>query len=71
MYKVVKAFADLQDDNFAYKEGDIYPRKGFDVLPSRIKELATTANRRGIALIKEIGDEPKAKKSTKKTEKKD
>lgn len=70
MYKVIKAFTDLQDNNHLYKEGDTYPRDGFDVLPSRIKELATTANRRGEILIKEIEeDEPKPKKTAKKTEK--
>lgn len=70
MYKVIKSFTDLQDNNFLYKEGDTFPRKGFDVLPSRVKELATTANRRGEILIKEIEDEPKPKKKTaKKAEK--
>lgn len=71
MYKVIVAFTDLQDNNHRYKVNDIYPREGFDVLPSRIKELSTNANRRKIALIKEIEEEPKIKKSTKKTEKKD
>lgn len=66
MYKVIVAFTDLQDDNYPYKVNDTFPRKGFDVLPSRLKELSTTANRRGIALIKEIEEEPKTKKSTKK-----
>lgn len=54
MYKVIKSFTDLQDNNFLYKEGDTYPRKGFEVLPSRIKELSTKANRRNEILIKEI-----------------
>lgn len=70
MYKVIKAFTDLQDNNYLYKEGDEYPRKGFEVLPSRLKELATKANRRGEALIKEIEDEPK-KKTTKSAKKAD
>lgn len=70
MYKVIKMFTDLQDDNFLYKEGDIFPRKGFKVLPGRIKELSTTANRRGEALIKEVEDEPKTiKKTARKVEK--
>lgn len=69
MYKVIKAFTDLQDNNHLYKEGDTYPREGFDVLPSRIKELATTQNRRGEILIQEIEDEPKPKKTAKKAEK--
>lgn len=70
MYKVIVSFNDLQDNNYRYNVNDTYPRKGFDVLPSRLKELSTTENRRGIALIKEIEEEPKTKKS-KKTEKKD
>lgn len=70
MYKVIVSFNDLQDNNYRYNVNDTYPRKGFDVLPSRLKELSTTANRRGIALIKENEEEPKTKKS-KKTEKKD
>lgn len=70
MYKVIVSFNDLQDNNYRYRVNDTYPRKGFDVLPSRLKELSTTANRRGIALIKEIEEEPKTKKP-KKVEKKD
>lgn len=70
MYKVIVSFNDLQDNNYRYRVNDTYPRKGFDVLPSRLKELSTTANRRGIALIKEIEEEPKIKKP-KKVEKKD
>lgn len=69
MYKVIKAFTDLQDNNHLYKEGDTYPREGVPVLPSRVKELATTANRRGEILIKEVEDEPKPKRPAKKVEK--
>ena len=65
MYKVIKSFCDMQDNNYLYKENDIFPRKDFDVLPSRIKELSTSKNRRGMPLIKEI-EEEKSKKSTKK-----
>lgn len=69
MYKVIKAFTDLQDNNHLYKEGDAYPRDGASVLPSRVKELASKANRRGEPLIKEIADETKSKKTAKKAEK--
>lgn len=69
-YTVIKSFTDMQDNNFLYKEGDTFPRNGLDVLPSRIKELATTTNRRGEILIKETEDEPKmAKRTAKKPEK--
>ena len=71
MYKVLKYFRDLQDDNFAYDVGDEYPRKGLSVLPSRINELASKNNRQGVPLIEEIAEikeEPKKKKSVKKAD---
>ena len=72
MYKVIKHFTDLQDNNFAYNVGDEYPRKGLSVLPSRIKELASNKNRQGCPLIEEIPDvEDKPKKKTKSVEKAD
>ena len=70
MYKVIKYFTDMQDNNFAYNVGDEYPRKGMSVLPSRIKELATDKNRQGCPLIEEIPDiEEKPEKKTKSTKK--
>lgn len=69
MYKVIKSFTDLQDNGFAYKEGDEFPRKGMTVLPSRLKELSTTNNRRKEVLIQEIPDEePKKEKKLKSVE---
>ena len=65
-YKVVKHFTDLQDNNFSYKVGDTYPRKGLTVLQSRINELAGSKNRQGEPLIEEV-EEPKAEKPEKKT----
>ena len=70
MYKVIKHFTDMQDNNFAYQVGDEYPRKGMSVLPSRIRELATDKNRQGVPLIEEIPDiEEKPEKKTKSTKK--
>ena len=72
MYKVIKHFTDMQDNNFAYQVGDEYPRKGMSVLPSRIRELATDKNRQGVPLIEEIpekAEEPKKKKSVEKADK--
>ena len=63
MYKVIKHFTDLQDNNFAYNVGDEYPRKGMSVLPSRIRELASDENRQGCPLIEEIEDTKPEKKS--------
>lgn len=74
MFRVIKYFTDMQDNNFAYNVGDEYPRKGMSVLPSRIKELASNKNRQGVPLIEEIPEnveEPKKekKKSVKKDDK--
>lgn len=72
MYRVIKAFVDLQDGNFSYSEGDTYPRKGLNVLPSRIKELATNKNLQKTPLIEEIPDvEEKPEKKTKSAKKVD
>lgn len=72
MYKVIKYFTDMQDNNFAYNIGDEYPRKGMSVLPSRIRELATDKNRQGVPLIEEIPDiEEAPEKKTKSTKKAD
>lgn len=72
MYKVIKHFTDMQDNNFAYQVGDEYPRKGMSVLQSRINELAGSKNRQGAPLIEEIPekvDEPKKKKPVEKADK--
>ena len=72
MYKVIKHFTDMQDNNFAYNVGDEFPRKNFSVLPSRIKELASDKNRQGCPLIEEIPDVEEApEKKTKSTKKAD
>ena len=62
----------MQDNNFAYNVGDEYPRKGLNVLPSRIKELANDKNRQGCPLIEEIPDvEEVPEKKTKSTKEAD
>jgi len=61
MYKVIKYFTDLQDDNHAYHEGDTYPREGLEVLASRFKELSGKNNLRGEPLIEKIPEENKSK----------
>ena len=67
MYKVLAKFTDLQDNKFAYKAGDIFPREGLKVSTDRIKELSTSANRRGIPLIEKI-EEPKKPEKVEVTE---
>lgn len=69
MYRVLKTFHDMQDNNYCYEQGKTYPRPGFEVLPSRIKELSTSENRMGEPLVEKVEDEPKPKKATKKAEK--
>ena len=58
MYRVIKYFTDLQDNNHEYNVRDIYPHNKKKVSASRIKELATDKNRRGIPLIEKV-EEPK------------
>ena len=74
MYRVIKHFVDLQDNNYKYDVGDTYPRKGLNVLQSRINELASSKNRQGVPLIEEIPEkveETKKEKKTKSVEKAD
>ena len=54
MYKVIKAFTDLQDGCQIYHTGNIYPRKGTFVTDERIAELAGNSNRMGYPLIAEV-----------------
>ena len=73
MYKVIKHFIDLQDNNYKYDVGDTYPRKGLNVLQSRINELASDKNLQKTPLIEEIPEKveetEKKTKSTKKIDK--
>lgn len=65
MYRVIKLFTDLQDNNYKYDVGDVYPREGFEVLPSRIKELAGKKNLQGVPVIEKVDDDADEKKSKK------
>lgn len=57
MYKVIKTFADLQDNGFRYDAGDIFPRKGLKVSDERLEELSTAKNKRHTPLIEKIKEE--------------
>ena len=59
MYKVIKYFTDLQDNNYAYYVGDTFPRNGVDVGSERIAELSSDKNLQGVPLIEEIKEKPK------------
>ncbi len=65
MYKVIKPFADLQDNNHVYKVGDVFPRAGLEVTDERLAELSGYKNKQGEPLIKKVDAEP-AKKAKKK-----
>lgn len=57
MYKVIRYFTDLQDNEYIYREGDTYPREGIEPTESRIAELSGKFNKQGVPLIKEV-EEP-------------
>ena len=59
MYKVIKYFTDLQDNNYAYYVGDTFPRNGVDVCAERISELSSDKNLQGVPLIEEVAEKPK------------
>ena len=59
MYKVIKSFTDLQDNNHAYSVGDTFPHNGVEVDADRIAELASDKNRLGVPLIEAIEEKPK------------
>ena len=59
MYKVIKSFTDLQDNNYAYSVGDTFPHNGVEVGAERIAELASDKNRLGVPLIEEIAEKHK------------
>ena len=62
MYKVIAYFEDLQDNNYPYNVGDVFPRENKTVSKERIKELATTQNRQKKPLIKKVEEKPKKPK---------
>lgn len=71
-YKVLRKFADLQDNRHVYMAGDEYPRSGMAVDDSRIAELAGTHNKVGQPLIEEYVaevDTPKTRKTAEKSRK--
>ncbi|MDE8123714.1 hypothetical protein PT204_07660 [Erysipelothrix rhusiopathiae] len=51
-YIVIKRWHDLQDNNYQYEVGDIYPREGLEPSENRILELSSSNNIPGIPLIK-------------------
>ena len=68
MYRVIKSFTDLQDNNYAYYVGDTFPHNGVEVGAERIAELASDKNRLGVPLIEEIVENPKRARKKKSEE---
>ena len=68
MYKVIKSFTDLQDNNHAYYVGDTFPHNGVEVGDERIAELASDKNLQGVPLIKEVVEKPKRTRKKKEEE---
>lgn len=50
-YRVKEYFTDSEDGKYAYNVGASFPREGVTVTSERIKELASTKNKRGKVLI--------------------
>lgn len=57
MYKVIKHFIDLHDNDHSYNEGDIFPREGVDVSEERIKELTGSDNKQHTPLIELVEED--------------
>lgn len=51
MYKVIRYFTDLQDNDYPYNEGNIFPRDGMTVTKERIDELSSANNKQLRPLI--------------------
>ncbi|PNZ29902.1 Rho termination protein [Staphylococcus rostri] len=54
LFRVVTRFKDAYDNKHLYEKGGLYPRKGYKPSDSRIAELSTTNNRRGVVGIEPI-----------------
>ena len=54
MFKVIKEFRDLKDNNYIYRINDIYPYANKEVSSERIQELASKKNLIGKNLIKQL-----------------
>ena len=68
MYKVIKSFYDLKDNNHVYSVGDTFPHNGVEVGDERIAELASDKNRLGVPLIEEVAEKPKRTRKKKSEE---
>lgn len=58
MYEVINYFTDLQDGEYPYNVGDIFPHDGLEVNEERLRELSTSNNLQKKPLIRLVEDEP-------------
>lgn len=54
MYEVIRDFTDLQDNEYPYNVGDIFPHDGLEVSEERLKELSSSHNLQKRPLIKKV-----------------
>lgn len=69
MYKVIRYFIDLQDNNHPYNVGDKFPHTGVEVSAERLAELAGSGNLQGKPLIVEVAEEAPKKTPAKRAKK--
>ena len=58
MYKVIKYFTDLHDNDHAYSVGDTFPREGIEVKQERLDELSGSGNKQNTPLIEKVEEAP-------------
>lgn len=68
MYRVIRYFTDLQDNDYAYNVGDVFPRQGMNVTEDRFAELASSENRQKMPLIEKADDPAPETKTAETTE---
>ena len=72
MYRALCDFVDLEDNRFAYRKGDVFPRLGVNPGKERLASLQNGSNKAGKPLIEEIPDqEPKTPTKANKGRRKD
>ena len=64
MYRVIKHFIDLQDDNHPYEVGDAFPREGLKVSGARIAELSGKENKQHCPLIEKVEEPASTEKNS-------
>ena len=55
-YRVIRMFTDLQDNDYEYNAGDVFPRQGMMVTADRYAELASNHNKQGTPLIEAVDE---------------